>query len=120
MQQALTTPLRGPDTPESARPSREPRGTRVSDVSPPGVSGLGPGCEYLVNIELGRGTPQKRVTGGRWRRIVLVDVLWPDMCLSPRARTAHRAAHVVSFCSVWCCGESSGYKRHEPQTSISL
>jgi len=25
--------------------------------------------EYLVNIDLGRGTAQKRVTGGRWRRI---------------------------------------------------
>ena len=25
--------------------------------------------EYLVNIGLGRGTAQKRVTGGRWRRI---------------------------------------------------
>ena len=31
--------------------------------------------EYLVNIGLGRGTAQKRVTGGRWRRIVLGDVL---------------------------------------------
>ena len=31
--------------------------------------------EYLVNIDLGRGTAQKRVTGGRWRRIVLGDVL---------------------------------------------
>ena len=31
--------------------------------------------EYLVNIGLGRGTTQKRVTGGRWRRIVLGDVL---------------------------------------------
>ena len=32
-------------------------------------------CEYLVNIGLGRGTAQKRVTGGRWRRIVLGDLL---------------------------------------------
>ena len=31
--------------------------------------------EYLVNIGLGRGTAQKRVTGGRWRRIVLGGVL---------------------------------------------
>ena len=31
--------------------------------------------EYLANIDLGRGTAQKRVTGGRWRRIVLGDVL---------------------------------------------
>ena len=28
-------------------------------------------CEYLVNIVSGRRTAQKRVTGGRWRRIVL-------------------------------------------------
>jgi len=34
------------------------------------------GCvEYLVNIGLGRGTAQKRVTGGRWRRIVLGELL---------------------------------------------
>ena len=36
------------------------------------------GCvEYLVNIglRLGRGTAQKRVTGGRWRRIVLGELL---------------------------------------------
>ena len=32
-------------------------------------------CEHLVNIGLGRGTAQKRVTGGRWRRIVLGGVL---------------------------------------------
>ena len=31
--------------------------------------------EYLVNIDLGRGTAQKRVTGGRWRRIVLGEHL---------------------------------------------
>ena len=31
--------------------------------------------EYLVNIGLGRGTAQKRVTGGRWRRIVLGELL---------------------------------------------
>ena len=31
--------------------------------------------EYLVNIDLGRGTAQKRVTGGRWRRIVLGELL---------------------------------------------
>ena len=31
--------------------------------------------EYLVNIGLGRGTAQKRVTGGRWRKIVLGDLL---------------------------------------------
>ena len=30
---------------------------------------------YLVNIGLGRRTAQKRVTGGRWRRIVLGGVL---------------------------------------------
>ena len=38
----------------------------------------GPRCaleEYLVNIGLGRGTAQKRVTGGRWRRIVVGDLL---------------------------------------------
>ena len=29
----------------------------------------------LVNIGLGRGTAQKRVTGGRWRRIVLGELL---------------------------------------------
>ena len=34
-----------------------------------------PSGEYLVNIGLGRGTAQKRVTGGRWRRIVLGGVL---------------------------------------------
>ena len=33
------------------------------------------GGEYLVNIDLGRGTAQKRVTGGRWRRIVLGELL---------------------------------------------
>ena len=31
--------------------------------------------EYLVNIDLGRGTAQKRMTGGRWRRIVVGDLL---------------------------------------------
>ena len=31
--------------------------------------------EYLVNIDLGRGTAQKRVTGGRWRRIELGEHL---------------------------------------------
>ena len=39
-------------------------------LAPPGAEG-----EYLVNIEIGRGTAQKRVTGGRWRRIVLGGVL---------------------------------------------
>ena len=33
------------------------------------------GGEYLVNIVKGRRTAQERVTGGRWRRIVLGDVL---------------------------------------------
>ena len=33
------------------------------------------GSEYLVNIVSGRRTAQKRVTGRRWRRIVLADVL---------------------------------------------
>jgi hypothetical protein len=33
------------------------------------------GGEYLVNIVEGRRTAQERVTGGRWRRIVLGDVL---------------------------------------------
>ena len=33
------------------------------------------GREYLVNIGLGRGTAQKRVTGGRWRRIELGEHL---------------------------------------------
>ena len=32
-------------------------------------------CEYLVNIVQGRRTAQERVTGGRWRRIVLGGVL---------------------------------------------
>ena len=31
--------------------------------------------EYLVNTVLGRRTAEERVTGGRWRRIVLGDVL---------------------------------------------
>jgi hypothetical protein len=31
--------------------------------------------EYLVNIAQGRRTAQERVTGGRWRGIVLGDVL---------------------------------------------
>ena len=30
--------------------------------------------EYLVNIVSGRRTAQKRVTGGRWRRIVLGEL----------------------------------------------
>ena len=42
--------------------------------------------EYLVNIVLGRGTAQKRVTGGRWRRIVLGDVLARHV-VEPRGST---------------------------------
>ena len=40
--------------------------------------------EYLVNIVCGRRTAQKRVTGGRWRRIVLGDVLAEHVSASKR------------------------------------
>ena len=48
---------------------------RLSLCTPRGETPVRPLREYLVNIDLGRGTAQKRVTGGRWRRIVLGDVL---------------------------------------------
>ena len=35
----------------------------------------------LVNIGLGRGIAQKRVSGGRWRRIVLGDVQKIRVCV---------------------------------------
>ena len=41
----------------------------------PRLTGDNVGATRLVNIALARGTAQKRVTGGRWRRIVLGDVL---------------------------------------------
>jgi hypothetical protein len=40
-----------------------------------GGAGSPPLGEYLVNIVEGRRTAQERVTGGRWRRIELGDVL---------------------------------------------
>ena len=66
------------DTPGERAPSARQVLTKTpdaSDTSPTahGVLRVSRGAlvagEYLVNIDLGR-TAQKRVTGGRWRRIV--------------------------------------------------